>query len=32
LKNFELVDRQSGRLKTTDERRRTGYLRRKLGG
>jgi hypothetical protein len=32
LKNFELVDRQSRRLKTADKRRRTGYLRRKLGG
>jgi hypothetical protein len=31
-KNSELNDRQSTKLRTADERRRTGYLRRKLGG
>jgi hypothetical protein len=31
LKNSEPNARRSGRLKTADERRRIGYLRRRLG-
>jgi hypothetical protein len=31
-KNSELDDRRSAKLRTTDERRRTGCLKRKLGG
>jgi hypothetical protein len=32
LKNSKLDVRRSTKLRITDERRRTGYLRRKLGG